>query len=592
MGLKFIGATDLAAFMNAVQADQSLPEEFAFDNQGTSSSVLMPIGCYLHDLDKYIHKGRTSVGVPGPVGDHVNKIGMPPLIASFGFPDTFVEQKTSAPTFFDHFCPNIPGDPFNPGGQKLYAHALGGVPSSTIGIEEVTPLLQLNNSGSPAFPTVVPANGPVNIWQSQPGGAFFPPGVAGNYIGGAALTFETSLGRIIFEGLTDGIPGETNLTGANVYPKGLMLAKVRFGTCPAPIGTGVGADCDNAIVWIDLNRGNVDGRLINTAGIAHSTLPNSEAPIGGREFSWYPAQYVPDSDATFGVPKGELHFFSDRSGIAADLAFQQSVFIKVIDWNPLGVAPTGGAPNRVHERVRFGPTSVDFDISPMFSVGGAGDNRIDNMQLAFHPLTLRYFMVQADTSFAVTTPGPAPGNESFIGFWLRAIDPVGVTSPVARDVPRTNDIIEYEAFVGGSLGEPAAGIDVDWSLVRNSTELEVIVPVFPGFNTVANTPIDGNFAGDPEGTLVVLADSVLLVEGVDYTATLFNGRITWITDQTGATLVEASYEHRGANALPPHGTLLSGSSQTDIEGRVFTQVRFADDDDIVGKLDRLIAVLA
>ena len=590
MGLKFIGATDLAAFMNAVQADQSLAEEFAFDNRGTSSAVVMPLGCYLHDLDKYIHKGRTSLGVPGPVGDHINKIGMPPLIASFGFPDTFVQQKTVF--FFDDFTPNIPGDPLNPGGQRLYGHGSGQVVSSSNGIQEITPLLQLNSSGADAFPTVVPANGPVNIWQAQPGGAFFPNGVAGNYIGGAALTNETSLGRIIFEGLTDGIPGETNLTGANVYPAGLMLAKCRFATCPAPIGTGVGADCDNAIVWIDLNRGNVDGRLVNTAGIAHPTLPNSESPIGGREFSWYPAQYVPDSDATFGIPKGELHFFSDRFGITADLAFQQSVFIKVIDFNPLGVAPTGGAPNRVHERVRFGPTSVDFDINPMFSVGGAGQNRNDQMQLAFHPLTLRYFMVQADTSFAVTTPGPAPGNESFIGFWLRAVDPVGVTSPVARDVPRTNDVIEYESFIGGALGEPAAGIDVDWELVRNSTELEVIVPVFPGFNDVANPPIDGNFAGDPEGTLVVRADTVVLVEGVDYTVSLFNGRITWITDQTGATVVDVSYEHRETDVSPPHGTLLSASSQSEADGRVFTQVLFPDDNALVGTLDRLKVDLA
>ena len=396
----------------------------------------------------------------------------------------------------------------------------------------------------------------------------------------------------MFEGLTDGIPGETNLTGSNVYPKGLMLSRHRLATCPAPVGTGVAADCNNAIVWHDLNTGGVDGRLLNTAGIAHSTQPNSEAPIAGQEFSWYPAQYVPDADATFGIPKGELFFWTDRFDIPADLSFQQSVFIKVIDFNPLGVSPTGGAPNRVHERVRFGPTSVDFDVSPMFSVIGAGDQRTDTMQLTYHPLTRRFYMIQADSAFDVTTPGPAPGGESFIGYWLRAVDPIGVTSPVARDVPRTNDIIEYEAFVGGNLNEPVSGADVEWELVRNSTELEVIVPVFPGFNDVANPPIDGNFALDPEGSLVVRADTVVLVEGVDYTVTLSNGRITWITDQTGATVVDVSYEHRETDVSPPHGTLLSASSQSEEDGRVFTQVLFPDDDDLVGTLDRLKVDLA
>ena len=133
---------------------------------------------------------------------------------------------------------------------------------------------------------------------------------------------------------------------------------------------------------------------------------------------------------------------------------------------------------------------------------------------------------------------------------------------------------------------------MDWSLFRNSSELEVIVPVFPGFNTVANPPIDGNFAGDPEGTLVVRADTVVLVEGVDYTANLALGRITWITDQTGASVVDASYEHRENNASPPHGTLLTALSLSEADGRVFSQIRYPDDDALVSTLDRLIADLA
>lgn len=589
MGLKFIGATDLATFLNELQAEQVLAEEFAFDNRGASSAVTMPLGLYLHGLDKYVHTGRTAIAPPGPVNDHINKIGIPPLIGSVKFPDTFVQQKTA--NFFDDFTPNIPGDPNEPGGQRLFNGGAGQVTTFTQ-IEEVTPILPLNSSGAAAFPTVVPGDGPVRVFGGV-GATFGVSSNPGGWRGGASLTNETALGRLIFAGLTDGIPGETNLVGANVYPAGLMLAKCEFATCPAPIGTGGANDCDNALVWIDLDVGGVDGRMAATAGIVHATLPNSEAPIGGQEFSWYPGQYIPDADATFTIPKGQLIFFSDRSGVPADVSnFPQSVYLKIIDFNPFNVAPTAGAPNRVHERLRFGPTSVDFNVNPMFDVGGAGQNRVDQMQLAFHPPSQRFFMVQADTGAAITTPGPAPGGESFIGYWLRAIDPIGVTSPVARDVPRINDVVEYEAFVGGALGEPAASAGVDWALFRNSTELEVIVPVFPGFNDVANAPIDGNFALDPEGTLVVRADTVVLVEGVDYTVVLSTGRITWITDQTGATVVDVSYEHREADVLPPHGTLLSASSLSDAEGRVFTQVLWPNDVDLVGTLDRLIGDLA
>ena len=583
MGLKFLGATDLAVFLNALQTDQGLSFEWLFTNEGADSSKFMPMGCYLHGFDKYIGKGRIADGVVGPIGDRPAWIGMPVLLTAVSFPNVFVQQTLT----LDHNAPKIPGDPERPGGQKLYTHGVGQILGSSAGIETIDPLTQLDPNGADAFPTV---NGPVSAWAANPFGAFWPI-VPGNWIGGPTLTNESNVGRLIFEGLVDGIPGETNLTGANVYPAGLMLARCEFATCPVPIGTGVLADCDNALVWIDLATGGVDGRMANTAGIAHSTLPNSEAPVSGNEFSWYPAQYVPDIDATFATPKGELMFFSDRHSVPADpLNFPESVYLKVIDFNPFGVPAASNAPNRVHERVRFGPTSVDFNVNPMFDVGGAGQARNDQMQLAYHPLTRRFFMILADIPANVTSPGPAPGSESFIGYWARAVDPVILTSPVADDVPRTNDIIEYESFVTGALGEPVEGVNIGWSLLRNSTELEVIVPVFPGFNTVANPPIDGNLAGDTEGTLVVRADSVVLVEGVDYTVNLTLGRITWITDQTGASVVDVSYEHRETNASPPHGTLLSASGQSEIDGRVFTQVRVEDDNAIVGTLDRLISV--
>ena len=84
----------------------------------------------------------------------------------------------------------------------------------------------------------------------------------------------------------------------------------------------------------------------------------------------------------------------------------------------------------------------------------------------------------------------------------------------------------------------------------------------------------------------------MLVEGVDYTVVLSTGVITWITDQSGAAVVDASYEHRETNATPPHGSLLATASISDEDGRVNTQVAYGTGTTLVGAIDRLINAFA
>jgi len=94
------------------------------------------------------------------------------------------------------------------------------------------------------------------------------------------------------------------------------------------------------------------------------------------------------------------------------------------------------------------------------------------------------------------------------------------------------------------------------------------------------------------GSLRIFADGIELAESTDFTVVLSTGVITWVTDQQGATLVSAAYEHRGTGALPAHGTLLGSSSSTDGDGRARTSVFYPDDDDLVGKLDLITSDLA
>ena len=574
MGLKFLGQVDLVSFLDSVQADQGL-EEFGIENRGTASTEGMPMHTYLDQLDKVIVSADNAGGI-------AQRFGFNPLLAGFGFPDAFYEGRAAG---FTSKWPMIPGDPLFPGGQKLYASEEGTFPTSEW--EEVTPVLSLTNTGVGAFPTVPVGNGPIRVTLGI--GTAIPPGPGTWNAGSTGSVLGFGFSMLIFEGLVDGISGETNLVGTNVYPNGLGLFRSRLATVPAPVGTGGANDGDRALCWLDLRTGLVDGRMAITPGAADVSGVNTEAPISGQSFDWQTGQYVPDVDATFAIPKGELVMVSDDNAIPADPSnFPQSVFLKVIDYNPFGVAPSGGAPPRTHERVRFGPTSVDFNDNPMFDVGTAGAARNDIFRLMYHPPSLRFFMILAVQ--AATVPNVA--DEAFIGYWLRAVDPAIVTSPVAIDVSRTNDIVDYESFVQGTLAEPVAGVDIDWTLQRVSSVNEALDGTFPGSTNVANPPIDQGITLALEGTLVIEADGTPLVRGVDFNVVLASGLVSWITDQSGATTLVATYQHRETPVSPPHGQLLSNLSVSEDDGRVTTQVRYADDDDLVGQLDELTSDIA
>jgi hypothetical protein len=592
MPLKFIEAIDLRTFVNLISSEQSEPG-FRTSLQGSA-----PENAYAHSIDKIMVDGwLADEGTAGPSQDGFVRFGWDVLLAD---PGNAIVHRYGLNQTTVRF-PVAMGDPNRLGGQKGYASDTGSFNTSVW--EEVS-LITGANSGVDAFPTVIPANGPIRLnlgigdfASANSGGWVSAPGIIGGGVGIGWWQF--------FEGLTDGIPAdaatprlgpedaETNALGSNVYPKGLALAKMSAARIPAPVGQDDAAEDSNALCWLDLDTGGLAGRMHLTPGVATNSLtePNSEAPIAGNNFDWWPAQYIPDTDATAAQPKGELLLVSNDDAVVTESAFDNTLFLKVIDFNPFGKVASS-APNRVHERERL-LSSVVFNHDPLFDLPSGGVAReIGSMRLFFHPPTRRFALILAVQSSDSAGAGPLIG-ESGIGYWQRAIDPVLVTSPVARDVPRTNDVIAYDSFVGGSLGEPVAAQLVDWTLFRNSTEGEILdASTFPGSSTVANFPIDDTSPSIPEGTLVVLSDGTILVEGVDYSVVLATGVITWITDQSGAALVTATYEHRTTDASPPHGSLLSAQSVSDGDGIASTQIRYDDNDQLVGKLDRIISEIA
>lgn len=575
MSLKFINAQDIVAFQNAVFANSNDPPEAGGGSTGTgafsgfTTSGQPQTMVYHQGRDRYYCVCRiSSLGSSGEG------------IAYF---DPFLVNDS--PPESDHIGDSLAGinvfhlslDQFNEavGKQRIFT-ANSGAGGDTQEVDEVTLAI------SAAIFTAGP-NG--NFKQSA-------SDIATSSDGGWNALHPLS---VFFTGLTDGIPNETLQQGANVYPDGLYLAPMNAGQL----------ESDNVRLqfgWVDIRTRRLEG-LLGVADVTVSRVPIAfpyevdssptgnagEALIGGDTFDWVCAQFIADGDSMFEAPKGQL-LFHNRLEIPAITSpspgDQLRNYVRLTDFNPFGVAAAAGETSRTHGRVRL-TSRIVLDVAPIFDIAGEEDfiNPASINGIQFDQLRQR-FVVGPIYSGQAGDFGRA--NSVAIGFYSPQPSVSIVTAPAARDVPRTNDIVDFETFAGGDLGEAIAGVDVTWTLARRSTEGEVLdASIFPGTSIVDNFPIDDTNPSTPEGTLVVVADGTTLVETTDYTVALATGVITWVTDQSGAALVTATYEHRAVDADPAHGTLLTSRSQTDENGNARTQVLWPDNDALVGKLDLL-----
>jgi hypothetical protein len=399
----------------------------------------------------------------------------------------------------------------------------------------------------------------------------------------------TRRGGILFEGMTDGITGSaqssgfegTLLTGSNVYPSGLALMKHTAGNLHAA------GDFDNSIGWHDLDTGNLVGGVgVPGRATTSQTEPFDEPRIEGENVAWDHWQYIPDNDATFAIPKGRLFCF-DQIPDTVGSADNDRLWLRLIEFNPLGVAATAGNPERTHARILM-TSKINFNESPIISGGQSFAN--SGKHIIFHPPLERVIIILSERAFAGGNNTLPLAGYAVANFY--SIQPeINDLYPIRRHrVPRTADVGLYSSKIIGSSNEPVGGAEASWTLQRISTEAEVIdATTFPGSSTVANFPIDPHVDGRTEGSLVVYSDGTPLVETTDYTVVLATGVITWVTDQSGATAVTVDYEHRQTPADPPYGTLENATSTSDNSGDIFTRVAYDDDNTIVGELDELIA---
>jgi len=481
------------------------------------------------------------------------------------FPNTNISQDTASQR--EHACMYCGYFDKTLGTQQMYM-AHGSAPE----IRKFNPTSFVDFGV--AFPTT---NGDINFNDSPSLG---PTSVGGYSCGADPIEGQERAPQwLFFEDLVDGIPGETLSSSPNAYPAGLGLTKVWRASLTS------GQDSNNAFIWVDLSTGRIVGRLQNTPGRADDSGGNFTEPrIFGKQFNWLTSMFIPDADSTPGRPKGELFIYGAANGTTAigsvTGAFNASAFIRFIDFNPFSSTATGGQPTRLHERVNF-ESVLEYQTNPLELYGiSGGTTSALNVERSNHvfydPGTRRIGMIAS-----TTTPDQLVG-ESGHALWQRAVTPWITTSPTARTIPQTNAVVEFETFLLGDLGEPVVGVQVDWELGRVSTLDEQITPAFPGTSQLANFPVDS-------GSLGITSDGVPLAETTDYTVDLATGEITWVTNQTGASLVLATYEHRGDLALPAFGELLDAGTLTDSDGRAITRVRYDDNDAIVGQYDRITA---
>jgi hypothetical protein len=340
-----------------------------------------------------------------------------------------------------------------------------------------------------------------------------------------------------------------------------------------------GITYSNIPVTIDLSTGDatpVDGMFFH-----HQASPNAwqGEEVFGDSFTCDRAQFVPDDDSTPAAPKG---FIFAHARVRLPVGGDAHQYCKFYDWNPTGKPAEPGTLSRVHKRLTM---LSRFEIDEAAYPTGI-DKNYAGEHIIYHPPSRGLIMYIGNWS---GVGDPPTADELKVTFGVNATL-ADITAPAQlRDV-ETAKTIPFYVYAYGTLGEPIAGVDVTFSIERVSTIGEVLdTSGGAGSDSqVDNSPIDD----DPEFPVVVYKDGVPLVDPTHYSVDrgVSPNEIDFVAPEPdGVAVYTVDYPHRTDPATPAHGTLLTATSQTDADGEALTDVRYADDDDLVGDLDKLTA---
>ncbi len=310
----------------------------------------------------------------------------------------------------------------------------------------------------------------------------------------------------------------------------------------------------------------------------------SQPQLFGQDVTFRWPQFVQDDSSSSAAPRGEVWVFAEGTTSPADSGnFRR--WIKVFDWNPLGIS---GTPSRVHLRERL-VSAADFIKSTPASTSGVHESGSSLTAMMFyHPRSnqiIQYSSIAADLALD-------PGETKFI----RVAPTPGVdiiTNPSARERIATGKTIDFSVEALGTFSEKIGGIDMVFALTRESTVGEVLSTTpTPGETvTLANTvsPTDPG-----ESPISVYEDGTKLTETTHYTLNRGASQITFVGPKplAGGEVYTADYRHFGTNLTPAHGTLRNLTATTDVNGEALARVDAPDEDPVKDRWDDLDATQA
>ncbi len=410
-----------------------------------------------------------------------------------------------------------------------------------------------------------------DLHSDGPAGPTTAPNAWGQQAAGTAAQHRW----LIFEGLTDGVPGETDSIDTDAYPNGLMLAMN-----VERISHVSNQDFNGCMCWVDLFDGNCVGILRDAAGdpfpgeSSHDTaIAGSQPRMGdGDVVGWSHGQFIPDPGTQLNQPKGELILTSlyDATNDFGSPLFA-GAWIRIVDFNPFEVT-IGQA--RTHGRIVL-DTRVSYQLAPIISGGPTLTGGQGSRQILYVPPDDRFVHIFGDTTGTEPTALRHVYNN-----WKREVELAAISTPTPESSVHTADSVQYSCRVVGDVGDPAEGVEVTFATKRLSTVGEVLANTDPTY--CANVPIDGNGTAAEHLAITVYEDSgggpAALTLGVDYNITDFTtGEVDFLgSHPNGGSVYTIDYQHLDAAASPGRGTIATPTVTTDSDGVARALVVYSD----------------
>ncbi len=351
--------------------------------------------------------------------------------------------------------------------------------------------------------------------------------------------------------------------------------------CNCNAWDSTGTQMQRVMAEVDLVTGNAT--IVPTPVYYGNAVSNefTEAPLRGQNVWFQQFQFLSDDDGTPDRPKGLMYMWSDWSNKPGDSTRFRG-WMKIIDWNPTSFS---GIPNRIHLRERL-LTAVDVLKATPGSLDGVHETGSNIFfDWVYHPRSNLLFFA-SNTANGVQLA--ANQQKLLFASPIPALDTITEPSAVGKISSGKSVAFGVEAL--GDLQEPITGVDVQFSLTGESTVDEVLATTpTPGETvTLANAVEPTDAVISP---ITVKEDGVVLTETTHYTLNRGASQITFIAPKplAGGEVYTATYRHWDTTGVGPNGTLLNTFATSDDDGVAIARVRYAEEDPVPDRWDRLTA---